>query len=245
MTRKKGLAMWSRFCVLFLMGVGISQAQGIQGRITLKGTPPPDVVIPSANTKDCHGGTIKTEFWSLGTNGGLGNVVVWVEGVPNEVKPEEPLPQVVIDQQGCRYTPHISAVQVKEKVVVKNSDPTLHNVRGSLVLRDKKNRVVFNLAQPVKGMKSEVSFSQPGLHSLECDVHPWMQAWVMVLESPFYAVTDEGGVYQLPKGLPAGEYEVKAWHERFLNPLSQKVILTDKMEDVNFEFVLESGKGHN
>ncbi|MBX7156802.1 MAG: hypothetical protein K1X66_00245 [Verrucomicrobiae bacterium] len=234
-----------QFFVLFLVGVIFSQAQMIQGKVTLKGTPPPDRVIPGAQSvKDCHSNEIKTEFWKVGTNGGLANVVVWVEGVSRETKPSELLAKVVIDQQGCHYVPHITAVQAKEKFVIQNSDPTLHNVRANQMLKGKK-KVVFNLAQPVKGMKSEVSFSEPGLYSLECDVHPWMQSWVWAMDSPFYAVTDQDGFYQLPKGLPAGDYEVKAWHERFLKPLSQKIKLANKTEEINFEFVLESTKGHN
>ncbi|MEZ5405628.1 MAG: hypothetical protein R3F23_05440 [Verrucomicrobiia bacterium] len=172
-----------QFFVLFLIGAGFSQAQLIQGRVTLKGIAPSDRVIPGAQSvKDCHNNEIKTEFWKMGTNGGLANVVVWVEGMPKGMKPSKPLAKVVIDQKGCHYVPHIAAVPVKEKFVIKNSDPTLHNVRANQILRGKK-KVVFNLAQPVQGMKSEVSFSDPGLYSLECDVHPWMQAWIWAMDS--------------------------------------------------------------
>ena len=225
---------------LFFIATYFSVGGVVEGKVILKGVPPSDVIIPSAKTKDCHDGEIKTEFWKVATNGGLAEVVVWIEGVDKKAKPTHASEVLTINQQGCRYVPHVSAVRVKEKVKIKNSDATLHNARGSQFVKNRKGRIIFNLAQPSQGMVSEVFFPETGLYSLECDVHPWMQAWVMALESPFFAVTDSEGYFRLPFGVPPGEYEIKAWHSRFLDPLSQKIKVTDQTNEVKFEFMLKA-----
>ena len=237
------------FWVTCFLGFSLifSDSAIIEGRVTLKGNPLPDQVIVAAKTRDCaHGGEIKTEFWKIGTNSGLGEVVVWIKKIPTEVYSRETITPVIIEQKGCRYVPHISAVLAKEKVKIKNYDATLHNVRGTRLISNRKERVIFNLAQPMQGAVNEVSFSEAGIYSLECDVHPWMQAWVVALENPFFRVTGDSGDFRLPS-IPAGEYEVMAWHQKFLKPLSQMIHITSPVSTnkVNFEFVLEEKTKQN
>lgn len=231
----------------FLVFTFFSHSVVIEGRVILKGRPSPDQVIVMAKTRDCaHGGEIKTEFWKVGTNGGLGDVVVWIKKVPEGVYPAETIAPVVIEQKGCRYIPHVSAVRVKEKVKVKNNDPTLHNVRGTRLISNRKERVIFNLGQPMQGSVNEVSFPEAGIYTLECDVHPWMQAWVVALDNPFFRVTGDSGDFRLPS-VPSGEYEVMAWHQKFLKPLSQMMHIASPMStnQVNFEFVLQEKTKQN
>ncbi len=140
------------------------------------------------------------------TDGGLADVLVFVKsGVSGSYPaPAEP---VMLDQKGCDYSPHMLAMVAGQKIKIRNSDDTLHNIHP----RPKENQE-FNIGQPRQGMESEKSFDKPEmLIPVGCDVHPWMRAYITVLSHPFFAVTKDDGSFEI-KGLPAGEYEVQAVH---------------------------------
>jgi hypothetical protein len=142
------------------------------------------------------------------TDGGLADVLVFVKsGVSSEYPaPAEP---VMLDQKGCDYTPHMLAMVAGQKLKIRNSDDTLHNIHP----RPKLN-AEFNIGQPRQGMESEKSFDKPEmLIPVGCDVHPWMRAYISVLSHPFFAVSSEDGRYEI-KGLPPGEYEIEAVHSK-------------------------------
>lgn len=204
----------------------------IAGRVTLKGTPKtPDEVIKVSGDRRCnHEGDLRTERWKVGPDGGLADVVVSVRNFPvTAVRPEEKKP--LIDQIGCQYVPHVTAIVKNGVITVRNSDPTLHNVHGiEFTGKGKRGKDLFNVGQPVQGMSTDRKFPETGVVRIICDVHPWMLTWVVILDTPFHAVTDAKGNFQLPPGLPDGEYEVHAWHHQF--PAVQKQMVR-----------LEQGKG--
>lgn len=114
---------------------------------------------------------------------------------------------VTIDQQGCLYTPHVSGAQVGQFVNFHNADPMLHNVHG-LPFANKE----FNFGQPL-GAVSGVRFTVPEVPvKVVCNVHPWMGAFVCVVDHPFFAVTDAAGKFEI-RNLPPGTYTVGLWHE--------------------------------
>jgi plastocyanin len=121
----------------------------------------------------------------------------------------EPAP-AEINQTGCHYEPHVLGIMVGKDLTVKNSDDLLHNIHA-LPFDNKE----FNFGQPQKGMTEKKQFSKPEVMvKVKCDVHPWMGAWIGVLDHPFYAVTDEAGKYEI-KGLPDGKYTIEVWHEKY------------------------------
>jgi len=99
---------------------------------------------------------------------------------------------------------------VNQPLEIINSDPTLHNIHAL-----PKNSPQFNIAQPKQGMKTTKSFSKTEVMvKIKCDVHSWMASYVGILEHQFYAVSDDKGNYEI-KNLPAGDYEIEAWHEQY------------------------------
>ena len=92
-------------------------------------------------------------------------------------------------------------------VAILNSDPILHNVQ---FFQD--NDTLFNIAQPVQGQLNTTRVENAGIIEVECAVHVWMRASVVVVDNPYDAVTDENGEFSITD-LPAGTYQVKIWHE--------------------------------
>jgi hypothetical protein len=182
----------------------------ISGKVSFEGTvPAPEKIRVSADPvcQEAHKNGLEKQA-VLVKDGGLANVVVYVKtGVTGTYPtPTEP---VELNQTGCTYDPHVVALQVGQPLMIVNSDPTLHNIHP----RPKANPE-FNMGQPKKGMKAEKKFEKPEvLIPVGCDVHPWMRSYIAVLANPFFAVTKEDGSFEI-KGLPAGEYEVEAIHEK-------------------------------
>lgn len=224
---------------LFLIFATLPQLNAtIVGRVNLQGTPLyPDIVISNVTDKHCQEhGEIKTNDWIISPTGGLGDVVVSIVEPPASATADSPK-KIEVDQVGCTYLPHVSALIVNGQASIKNSDATLHNVRGSEFFgRGKRSKPLFNIGQPVKGMVLDHTFKKPGTFKLNCDVHPWMEAWIIVFPHPFFAVTNAEGNFTLPTGLPDGEYSLQAWHSRFRTPLTQKVTVTEGKGELNFTF---------
>ena len=132
---------------------------------------------------------------------------VWVgsESHPYAVKPTS---TIVAEAIGA--VPHVQAAPVGSTLEIVNSDPTLHNIHAL-----PKNNAQFNMAQPKQGQKATKTFGKSEVMvKFKCDVHSWMAAYGAVLDHPFYAVSDDKGNFTI-KDLPAGDYELEAWHEKY------------------------------
>ena len=190
-----------------------SGSGALSGTILFDGDAPAADEIQMGADPSCarmHPDAVMTELVVVSGNGGLKNVFVYVkeglEGQSFDV-PEE---AVMLDQQGCIYTPHVLGIRAGQTLTIRNSDETLHNIHAM-----PKNNKEFNVGQPVKGLTTDRAFDNPEVMvPFKCDVHKWMAAYVGVLDHPFFAVTDADGSYAI-EGLPAGDYVVEAWHEQY------------------------------
>jgi plastocyanin len=173
---------------------------------------PNEALVGHAFCKEACGGKAPLEDkWVFGKNGPdetLANVLVYVSKGLEGKTFEPPKEPVILDQIACVYTPHVVGVMAGQTLEVRNSDATLHNV----MCNPFKNRP-FNEGMPVKGGKLEKVFAKPEFRiDLRCVLHPWMLAYVHVMEHPFYAVTGEDGAFTI-RGLPPGDYELSVKHE--------------------------------
>lgn len=136
----------------------------------------------------------------------LRNAVVWIDKPPPDRASPIPDDRVEIDQQGCVFVPRVVVVQSGGTVNFLNSDRLLHNLHATPHLN-----VSFNRTQP-KGRTISVVFTKPEIVRINCDLHSWMLAWVVVAAHRYYAVTGADGRFRFDD-LPPGSYTLNVWHE--------------------------------
>ena len=164
-------------------------------------------------------------------NGRLENVLITVKN-PVRKKGDEKIPPeaLILDQRGCMYHPRVAAARVGQEVTFVNSDAVFHNVRSVTKENEK-----FNVAMPKKDQKMTKIFKKPEMFlQAKCSVHPWMGAYVAVMDHPYYAVTDSTGTFRLSE-LPPGKYTIEAWHEVF-GTQTKEIEITGVNSEVVFTF---------
>jgi len=137
------------------------------------------------------------------------NIAVYVDVIPDK-KFDAPKEHIVIDQRKMAFLPHVVAVQQGTTVDFLNSDPVGHNVYWPSVSGNKK--LSHNMGTWPKGDKKPFQFNDLGTASLLCNVHPEMSGYVVVVPTPYFAVTDKDGNFEI-KNIPAGKYTLKTWSE--------------------------------
>jgi hypothetical protein len=213
--------------------VDASTAGEIAGRVTIEGTVPAnapiamnsDPVCASAN-KDAVAETFVVK------DGGLENVFVYIkDDLGRKYVFDTPTTPAKIEQKGCHYVPHVLGVRVTQPLEISNDDRTMHTVHGV-----GKSNSEFNFSQPLPGLKNTVAFTTSEvLLPVKCDVHPWMHAFVGVVNHPYFAVTADGGKFDL-RTVPPGTYTIEAVHEK-LGAQTQTVTIGDKeKKEIAFTF---------
>jgi plastocyanin len=202
----------------------------VKGSVKFDGTAPKPSKIDMSQDPACKG---SNEAENIVVSGGdLANVFVYVkDGLGNRTF-DVPKDAVVLDQSGCKYHPHVLGVMAGQTVQIKNDDQTTHNIHPT----PKDNRE-WNESQPPSSPAIEKNFAREEIMlPVKCNQHPWMKMYVSVVKSPFYAVTDKSGKYEI-KGLPPGDYTVAFVHEK-LGEQDQKVTVAakeTKTVDQNFK----------
>jgi hypothetical protein len=206
----------------------------ITGSVKLVGTARPNPVIDMTEEPKCkakYTAPPREQIIEVNPNATLADVFVYVKaGVPAEYKAPAPTGAVTLDQDGCRYHPHVFGILVGQTLAIKNSDGILHNIKAKGV----KNRP-FNISQPTS-MTSERTFTAPEVMvALECNVHGWMHAWLGVLPHPFFSVTGTDGRFAI-KGLPPGTYTIEAWQEKYGTQTSSVTVTGSESKTTDFSF---------
>lgn len=197
----------------------------VSGTIKFTGTPPEPEPISMNADPACaafHPEPVYAQTVAVNENGTLKNVFVYVKSSLEGKTFPAPAEPVVIDQKGCQYDPHVFGIQVGQDLEIRNSDATLHNVH-SLAEKSKQ----FNLGMPIQGMTLKKKFeNQEVMVKFKCDVHPWMSAYIGVLDHPYFSVSGSDGSFQIAD-LPPGDYVIEAWHEKY-GAQEQTVTVTEE-----------------
>ena len=193
---------------LILFSVASIHAGSVVGEVKFTDAPPQLKPIKVSKDQDYCGETLANETYLIESNGGLKNVVVFIESAPAG-KAADPLKENFLYNDGCRYAPRVVAMQGGEKLKIKSNDPKLHVPHAYLG-----DRTVFNLSLPFKNTTIETTsrIRQAGILRVVCDTHVWMLGFIHVFDHPYFAVTTEQGSFSIPD-LPAGNYVLMAWHE--------------------------------
>jgi hypothetical protein len=194
-----------RFSLLFALVASTAHAGSITGTVLFEGEPPEPATQERHVDPKCL--QDKPDDAIVVAKGKLRDVLVRIKnGTAGDHKP--PTEALVIDQRGCTYVPRVAGLVAGQKLLVRNSDDTFHNVHG--VLRGKD---VLNKMQGPKAAELAIeSTAKPDdVIELQCNVHPWMKAYIAVGDHPYFAVTDGQGKFEI-KDLPVGTYTLEAWH---------------------------------
>ena len=190
--------------------VSLRDAGTIKGTVKWSGAVPhiPSLAInkdPEICDPDSHK-TRDLERLIIGPQGGVANTVVFLKDISRGKPMDIPEPRRFLNQKECRYEPHILLVPANGPLQLKSSDATLHTVHMD-------GAATYNLPFPFTNQVVTRNMQTPGLVNVRCNGgHTWMNAEILVVSHPYYAVTDESGSFELTD-VPPGKYELVAWHE--------------------------------
>jgi hypothetical protein len=168
----------------------------ISGKVTVDGPTPKQKVIDMSKEPACAKDypptkPPTTETATVGPGNTLADVVVYISAGAND-EGKVPSQAVTLDQKGCRYIKHITALQVNQDMKISNSDPTSHNIHPLA----KTNRE-WNKSQPPGTAPLDAKFDQPEFIPVKCNIHPWMHGYIVVLKTGHYSVSDDNGGFSL------------------------------------------------
>lgn len=208
-------------------GGDVKDGGSISGSVKFKGSAPAPKKIEVSKDKEVCGKTPKTDESLIVSNGNLVNAVVTITDISKGKKME--LKKVTLDQRGCDYHPHVLAFPAGSTVEIVNPDGILHNIHSF-----SKVNTAFNMAQPKFKKTIEQKIEKPETIEVRCDVHSWMEGWLVATANPYFAVTDNSGAFKLTD-VPPGTYTVEVWHQK-LGKTTQKITVKAKEDaKVNFE----------
>ncbi|HUO62067.1 MAG TPA: carboxypeptidase regulatory-like domain-containing protein [Terriglobales bacterium] len=223
MKGRAGRLVWGIVAVAlagWLPGIDAASAASIRGVVLNAGPAPEHKPIPINIDQYVCGKSRENDELIVGPNRGIRWAVVSLLGAPAGARSEPPSKPVQMDQQQCVYVPRVVVVPVGGTVEFLNSDRLLHNLHSVST-----ENPSFNRTQP-KGRTIPVVFKKPEIVRVDCDLHTWMRAWVVVAENPYYAVTGATGEFVLDN-VPPGKYTLKIWQET-LGTVTREVTVGDK-----------------
>jgi plastocyanin len=202
-----------------LASAAIAQEWGdLDGTFLYKGTPPtPAKIKPEKDPEFCGKHDLVEEALVVNKqNNGLANVVVYLfdTGKP-KIHPDydnAAKDKVTVDNENCRFSPHVLGIRVGQTLVIGNKDPIAHNTKGEFF-----NNNPFNDLIPAKSsIDKTFTKAEATPTDLSCSIHPWMKARLLIREDPYFAVSDKDGKFTM-KNLPVGEHTFVVWSNKFIS----------------------------
>jgi plastocyanin len=182
-----------------------AEAANIRGVVVMTGAVVPKKLPVTIDQYVCGKEKVGEDL-VVSPQGGVKNAVVWLQAPPpGAAWPSAPV-KVEMDQKGCSFVPRVVLVPAGGTVEFLNSDRLLHNLHSA-----SNDNPTFNRTQP-RGRVIPVTFSKPEIIQVNCDLHSWMRAWVVVADHPFYALSNDAGEFVLPN-VPPGKYVLQIWQE--------------------------------
>lgn len=172
-----------------------------------------------------------TEDVITGTDNVLQNVVVYVSGGAAAMHSASAAP-AIFDQKDCHFSTHVLVFQAGQELRMSNHDPLAHNIHPMPRINREWNKILLPGTPP-----SSYSLDSPEFIPVKCNIHPWMRAYFVVLQTNYFAVTGEDGRFRLPE-LPPGKYTVTAWHE--VLGTQSKEITVGEGQQISVDFVFHA-----
>ncbi len=187
-------------------GGAVAGGGSISGTVKLSGEAP-EVKPPDINKdQEICGKSRPSEVLVLGANKTVKNAVVRLTGITKGKKLDTATPAELI-QVKCSFSPHITIVSAGGKLNIRNNDPLTHNIHTFSIDNDPVNK-----AQPKTLPLITADFATPETIKTQCDIHKWMNGWIIVVDNPYVVVTDDKGQFKLTD-VPPGSYKMEIWHE--------------------------------
>jgi hypothetical protein len=187
-------------------GPGAAMLESVSGVVSVAGSYQRPKPLPVFKNRAFCGATVLNETLLVGAGGGLRNSVVLLR--PMDRKVETHPRAVTLDNKNCAFMPHVQVATVGSDVLLKNSDPILHTVHARMG-----RETLFNVGLP-RWRQVSKRLERPGVMRIDCDVlHTWMSAAIVIADTPYFAVSDERGRFEI-SAIPPGRYDMEVWHER-------------------------------
>ncbi len=217
-----------------MVNLDYAQTGRIEGVVLFQGTAPERATLDLSSNPMCerqHKEPVKDETVIVNKNGTLKNVFVYIsKGLPRVKWPVPQNPRQ-LNQSGCVYTPHVVGIMQGQQLEILNSDPVNHNVHAESKVNES-----WNESQPPKAEHKFKTFgAEEVLFPVTCSVHPWMRAWVGVVNHPYFEVSDKDGAFSM-NNVPAGTYTVESVHEKYGKQQGQAVVTAGGTTKVEFKY---------
>ena len=222
-----------RLLALLLVSTATTIAADVSGVIKLDGPQPKRPPLPlTPESRKLYDKHPLSEVKLVSTKGEVQNVFVYVKkGLPTGKSFPAPKKGALVNQKKSMFRPRVQGILIGQEVSMRNSGPVIHNVRSL----SSENRP-FNIGQPAGTPdRKKVFKNKEGPIELRCDFHPWMRAYLFVMEHPCFAVTDAEGRFTI-NGLPAGNYTLASWHEAFGEQEQKITVKVGGLKGLEFKF---------
>jgi hypothetical protein len=208
----------------------VSNGGTIEGVVTLGGKPPALEPIKVTKNQDYCGASIPNPVYSVGKDGGLENVEVYLKDITRgKANPTEAIQLV---NEHCMFAPRVQGVTVGQQIKIVSNDPILHNTHPQ---NAETNATLYNIALPFKGFSVTKPLpDSPGLIKVKCDAHEWMHAWLWEFPHPYFTTTDKDGHFVI-HDVPPGTYTLVAWHEASGEKTAPVTVATGKSTQSDFQ----------
>lgn len=203
--------------------VPVTDGGTLRGTITMAGTPPAAESIAVTKDKAVCGEAKWRGDLVVAPDGGIQNVAVVVKATRGRAL-EVPAQPVTFDQKGCEYTPRVLAFPAGSTIAVLNPDGVLHNVHVMGKTNPEANRAMPKFQKKIDWIVEKPEWPIV----VKCDAHPWMKAYWLAMDQPYYAVTGPDGTFSIAD-IPPGDYDVELWHET-LGKRTERVTIPPKGE---------------